>query len=688
MSTAPVRDLSPEELRRRLKVWLLARVLVVTVFLGAFALSHLAQATDPEYPIRSIAALIVAAYAFSVGSAILVARFRRLRRFAFVQVIAEIALISGATLLTGGIHSPMGVWYNLAIIGASFLLRRRGGHLAALLSSLSYGTVVNLSYYQLLPQWLMAEGTAVEPGFGVLYHITANIVSFFSIAFLSSILAERHAAAEQALEESEANFQRIDTLQRTLVQNLESGVVTTDAEGVIRSANQAAERIIGASSTDLVGKMISDVFPVLRPPVGAKRVLDPSPTPIELAHRPKLEVPEQILRCTSFRIGDTYQNPIGALYIFQDITILKVLEARQAETGNAPEAPAEELPPRIDGMLGGSPQMREIAELIEKVAPSDSTVLITGESGTGKEVAARAIHALSHRQGRPMVVVNCAAIPENLIETELFGHTRGAFTGAVSERKGLFRAADGGTIFLDEVGDLPLLLQVKLLRVLQERAFTPVGAQSQVIVDVRIIAATNRDLEADVATGRFREDLFYRLNVIRIRMPSLRERRDDLPVLIEHFLDRFSESLGRSRPRLTPEAMRRLVAYDYPGNIRELENVVQRLVALVEGPVIGEDDVPGNLDNGGLASTRLEIRAESGEPALEAPATVSWMDGGSSNLDAELEAIERKLLDEALRRAGGVRKRAAEILGINYRSLRHRLSKYGYGEFDGRETRD
>jgi two-component system response regulator PilR (NtrC family) len=278
-----------------------------------------------------------------------------------------------------------------------------------------------------------------------------------------------------------------------------------------------------------------------------------------------------------------------------------------------------------------------------------------------------------------MVVVNCAAIPANLIESELFGHVRGAFTGAVSDRRGLFRTADGGSIFLDEVGDLPLALQVKLLRVLQERSFTPVGGQALVAVDVRIVAATNRDLEAEVAAGSFREDLFYRLNVIRLELPPLRERTDDLPVLVDHFLARFAESLHRPTCKLSPSAMRRLFAHSFPGNIRELENIIEHAVALAESDIIREDDLPLDMRNGAPGSGAPTARN------LVVGPEVDWMQGGSSNLDAELEAIEKRLLEEALRRAGGVRKKAAEILGINYRSLRHRLSKYGFGEMEVRD---
>src|SRR5262249_37454492 len=281
--------------------------------------------------------------------------------------------------------------------------------------------------------------------------------------------------------------------------------------------------------------------------------------------------------------------------------------------------------------------------------------------------------------------VNCAAIPANLIESELFGHVRGAFTGAVADRRGLFRTADHGTIFLDEVGDLPLALQVKLLRVLQERSFTPVGAQNQIAVDVRIIAATNRDLEGEVSRGTFREDLFYRLNVIRIQMPPLRERMDDLPMLIEHFLAQFAEALHRPICKLSAPALRRLLNHSYPGNIRELENLIEHAVALADGETIREDDLPADLRKNGIGPAAIKAVNKVTGARDDGAEAVEWMEAGSSNLDMELETIEKRLLEEALRRAGGVRKRAAEILGINYRSLRHRLSKYGFGEADSRE---
>jgi two-component system response regulator PilR (NtrC family) len=683
-------DLSAESLRARIRWVLFARVLIVTVFLGATALTHTSLESDPGFPLRGVAGLIVGAYAFSIFSAWLLGRVRHLHAFASAQIAADVLLISVSVLLTGGLRSPMAVWYNLAVLGGSMLLLRRGAYATAAFASIIYGVLMNAIYYGALPEgWVFAPGP-VGTDFGVVNQIAANITSFFSIAFLSSFLVERVASTERELERSQETLHRVEALQQTLVQSLESGVLTTDADGRIQSANPAIETILGLRPPDLVGKPIGEVLPVLRPPFGSKPMIDASPFPIELSRRADPGAAEQILRCSSVPLTDTYQNLIGRLFILQDVSEIKRLEQEAARESAPPHEVQIPPPPPVAGLLGQSRATAQVAQIIRKAAPTGATVLITGESGTGKEVAARAIHSLSPRRDKPMVVVNCAAIPENLIESELFGHVRGAFTGAVSDRRGLFRAADGGTIFLDEVGDLPLLLQVKLLRVLQERSFLPVGSQTQVAVDVRIVAATNRNLESDVRSGAFREDLFYRLNVIRIEVPPLRARAEDLPVLIDHFVTRFSEAAKRPPAKLAPQAFRRLLAYDYPGNIRELENVIEHAVALSSGDTIQEEDLPASVLNG----------AGSADPSSPAPApeqvistapsvdTVDWMKDGHSNLDAELETLERRYLQEALRRAGGVRKRAAEILGINYRSLRHRLAKYGFGDADSKELQD
>jgi two-component system response regulator PilR (NtrC family) len=316
-------------------------------------------------------------------------------------------------------------------------------------------------------------------------------------------------------------------------------------------------------------------------------------------------------------------------------------------------------------IIGKSKPMQEVYDLIEKVAASKVNVLVTGESGTGKELVAKAIHYNSDRHDKPFVAINCGAIPENLLESELFGHEKGAFTGAVQQKAGLFEVADGGTLFLDEIAELPPLMQVKLLRVLQEHEFRRVGGTRNLKVDVRLVAATNKDLGEAVATEVFREDLYYRLNVIQIALPPLRERREDIPLLVEHFLEKLTGQTGTQAP---DSVMRKLLDYNWPGNIRELENAIERCVVLSRDKKLCENGLPKHM-------------CSSSENNTDSPMTLPE-DG--LDLDAHLGGIEKAILLQALERCGGVRKRAAELLGITFRSIRYRLAKYGL-EVDGEE---
>src|SRR3954466_2389814 len=320
---------------------------------------------------------------------------------------------------------------------------------------------------------------------------------------------------------------------------------------------------------------------------------------------------------------------------------------------------------RFEGMVGRSPAMHSVFALVEKVAASRTTVLITGESGVGKELVARAVHAKSPRAGEAFLPVNCGAIPEGLIESELFGNVKGAFTGAQGAKEGLFQAADGGTLFLDEIGELGLQLQVKLLRAIQERRIRPVGATDDLEVDVRLVAATNRDLPEEVRSGRFREDLYYRLNVVQIRVPPLRERREDVLALADHFLKRFGAEHGRSRLRLSTEATRRLDDYAFPGNVRELENLIERAVALSTGAEVTVDALPAPLRT-----------PPSGSVPVSGPLPAGF------SLEAHLASIERELIERALSESRGVKKDAAAKLGLTFRQLRHRIKKLS-GEADG-----
>jgi two-component system response regulator PilR (NtrC family) len=316
-------------------------------------------------------------------------------------------------------------------------------------------------------------------------------------------------------------------------------------------------------------------------------------------------------------------------------------------------------------MVGVSPAMVALFNMVRSIATTNSTVLITGESGTGKELVAKAIHALSHRKDAPFVSINCGALPENLLESELFGHMKGAFTDAHQNKKGLFEAAHRGTLMLDEVGETLPSLQVKLLRVLQEKKIRRVGGTDEIEVDVRVVAATNRPLDRLVQEGRFREDLFYRLNVIPIRVPALRERREDVPLLANHFLERFGREMGKPLVKISAEAMDCLMRYSWPGNVRELENVVERAVALETSPVILPERLPEAVREGTAGPAGRD-----GVAALLAP---------GFSLDRHLEALESALVRQALDRAGGDRSSASNMLGISARSLRYLIQKHGLG---------
>lgn len=351
------------------------------------------------------------------------------------------------------------------------------------------------------------------------------------------------------------------------------------------------------------------------------------------------------------------------------LVIKNALERKQLRRENV--ALRKELTQRysISGLIGKSKSMQHVFDLIERVAANRVNVMVTGESGTGKELVARAIHFTSDRRDQPFLPVNCGAIPENLLESELFGHEKGAFTGAVQQKPGLFEVAGSGTLFLDEIGELPAMMQVKLLRALQEREIRRVGGTKNISVDARIIAATNKSLESEISSGRFREDLFYRLNVIRIELPPLRDRREDIPLLIEHL---FAKVTGRNKVSICEKALQRLIDYSWPGNIRELENCIERCV------VLGHVD---RIDEGGLPPQLLVSSANVSSDLPEIPAS-------GFDLDQYIGEIEKSLLLQALHKSSGVRKHAADLLGISFRSIRYRLAKFGLGHEDEDDADD
>jgi two-component system, NtrC family, response regulator PilR len=356
-----------------------------------------------------------------------------------------------------------------------------------------------------------------------------------------------------------------------------------------------------------------------------------------------------------------------------DLLRMKVrekIENRQLRQENVLLKRTLGLAHQFANIIGRSEAMLDVFKMIETVARTNSTILLTGESGTGKGLVAQAIHFHSLRRDRPVVAVNCGAMPEALLESELFGHMRGAFTGADANKKGLIEVAEHGTVFLDEIGEMSAVMQVKLLRVLQERKFRRVGGLEEAQADIRVIAATNQDLSKLVSEGRFREDLFYRINVIGVHLPPLRERREDIPMLAEHFLAKYSEQMGKAIAGLSNDALEILQRHDWPGNIRELENTIERAVALESTPTILAESLPPGIRGDGTRPPAAALAASAaGGADLGLPAE-------GFDLEAHVQQIERGYLAEALKRAGGVQVKAAELLGMSFRSFRYYVKKY------------
>ena len=348
------------------------------------------------------------------------------------------------------------------------------------------------------------------------------------------------------------------------------------------------------------------------------------------------------------------------------VLVAHAVEKRALKIENHHLRSALSGPNRLGGIVGKSSSMQDVFDIVERVSPTRANILVVGESGTGKERLARVIHEKSLFSNGPFVPLNCGAIPENLIEAELFGYVKGAFTGADTDKDGLFRSAENGTIFLDEIGEMPLSLQPKLLRVIQERKAKPVGGVQELEVNVRVIAATNRDLEAEIKAGRFREDLYFRLNVVEVNVPPLRERTEDIPILTNSFLQHFSKDYQREVSSISPEAMQQILSFSYPGNVRQLENIIERAVALCIGPQLTTDHLPKAL------STKNESYPSR---AIHVASTIDFPEAGV-DLDAVVGHFESRLIREALVQSGGVKTKAAELLGLSFRQFRYKLSKY------------
>lgn len=661
-----------KELTEKIRWLLLLRVVILSFFLGATALFHFFGTEGDLSYLLSLSVPLVFAYLISIISVLILPRVPKLRLFAHAQVCFDVILITGIIRITGDIGSPFSVLYNLAVLNGAILLFYRGAFFTAGCSSLSYvGLLLWSQYYD--------SGSGILLSWSMLIPIFLSIGSFFVIAWLSGLLTNKLSETEQLLKEKQIDYQELDAFKDALLKGIGSGVAIADRDGRINYFNQQAQELTSLSENAVKGKRLEQIFPGLNYDFQTHRnagALVTAELPLTNSRAPRSV---KQIRLTLAPLCSLNGDPIGFLSIFEDITRQKEIEEkvrleeelrRAREVEWTVDSSASDTPRfHFEGVIGKSGGIENIHKLIQKVASTNTNILISGESGTGKELVARAIHLNGPRRQRPFVGVNCAAIPENLIESELFGHVRGAFTGAVSDHIGLFKQADQGTIFLDEVGELPLHLQVKLLRVLQEKSFTPVGGNKPVKVDVRVISATNRDLRKELEEGRFREDLFYRLNVVHMVMPPLRSRTEDIPALAHYFLKKFASSHAKKVEEISSGALMRLMNYVYPGNIRELENVLEHAVAVTGKNVITEDDLPQHLKG-------VPIIEESDLFERTAPAGAEIFFGKGLSLDVELETHEKCILLGALKRANGVQKKAAELLGINYRSLRHRLEKY------------
>lgn len=434
--------------------------------------------------------------------------------------------------------------------------------------------------------------------------------------------------------------------------------ILLEREGYQADQAESAEAAIKLLETDSYDLVISDVnMPGLDGLALLERIKKDAPETAVLMIT-AYSTAEQAVEAMKLGAYDYIAKPFKVEEI--KVLVRNALEKRNLQRENLRLKQQIQERYSFSGLIGKSRKMRDMYTIVEKLADSMANVLIYGESGTGKELVARAIHFNSPRMEKPFIAVNCGAIPETLIEAELFGHKKGAFTGAVANRAGLFEQADGGTLFLDEIGEIPLQLQAKMLRVLQERQFRSIGGTSDKKADVRVVAATNRDLEDQVREGTFREDLFYRLNVVQLRLPSLRERPEDIPLLLEHFHKKFAK-LSNDGEIITNEAMKALLVYPFPGNVRELENLVERCLVLGDN-VITLDSLPPQVVN-------YQHSTGSGQYP-EIPST-------GMNLEAHLDGMEKQFLLRALEKSGGVKKKAAALLGMTFRSFRYRLAKFG-----------
>ncbi|MDD2943060.1 MAG: sigma 54-interacting transcriptional regulator [bacterium] len=650
---------------------LLRKALIVIIFMRVVTLLAILalsgwRALGPGGSQSSAQAVVIpitVILAISIINAFWVRNTRKLRRTGSIQFALDIVFVSFAIYLTGS-HSAT-ILYLLVILAASFAFGSHGALLAALFSAICYSLIVG--------------GVMPSPGkvrdHASSMEIFLSYLSLTVIALLSGYLSRQRDLLARMTASQAADLNTLSNERKQIFNDISDGIITVDLDSAITSINEAAKSIMqlkNAPADTLIGRPLPEIL--VKAGIDAlhcsyselqnekiKELIIPGKngTPIHLNYS---------LRPLTSDDG----SQTGEILIFRDMSHLRTMEETLSlhERMSALISQTEEGE-RITGslqMIGDSSVMHQVFSLVDKVAPSEASVMICGESGTGKELIANAIHRKSKRCNHPFVAINCGAIPENLIESELFGHKRGAFTGAISDSPGLLRRAEGGTVFLDEIGELPINMQTKLLRVLQEKTVRAIGDTKDYKLDIRIVAATNRNLKQEIAVGTFREDLYYRLNVVNLWVPPLRERTEDIPPLVAHFISKYCDP-DQVLPRVSPEALKSLSSYNFPGNVRELENIIERAIVL-GGSAITRDHLPDEVKD--FTQTAIISRFTNKSKKETTASAISL----PVDLDQLIADLERRYITEALDQSKGARKEAADLLGVNMRSLRYRLKKY------------
>ena len=644
-----------------------ARIVIISILLGVTAWKVYTHSQYTQFSLEFLFWPIALIYAVSVLNWWLLKKDWKIRLISYGQLVLDLVLATFAIYIT---NSSAGlIIYLLSVVAAGFLFQARGAVLMAALSGLFYAIVTSG-----LVNFSTATVVSVSP-----LDILGVYLTLVFIALLTGIVEKHVSILTSTAAQHEQTIAAFHHQHRQLFDDLAEGIITTDLNYIITGINKTARKLLDLTKVDtdyMIGYTLTSVL--------QRCGIDPNSISFEVdpvksfelsVTKPGASAP--IMFSYSLRyLTDSFSEPHGIIFMINDISHLKSIEERlsiheqmtkllENSTISAEWAAADH--PDNYQMIGESNIIKQVLNLVGRVAQSDASVLITGESGTGKELIARAIHHKGPRKNKPFIAVNCGAIPENLIESELFGHKKGSFTGAVSDHPGLFRQANNGTLFLDEIAELPLALQAKLLRVIQDKRVRAVGDVHDYPIDVRLISATNRDLRKEIKQNTFREDLYYRLNVVNIVTPPLRERKEDIPLLVRYFVGRHSDA-DQVLPKISPEAMQTLVCYNFPGNIRELENIIERALVLGGHAILPEHLPPEVMTT--VASKPFNVPQEESNPG-ETTITVLPID-----LEELLSRIERDYLIKALERTHGIKKHAAELLGLNFRSFRYRLKKY------------